>query len=350
MFGTCAKWSNARKRLRENMDSEIFFEKYTLSEESIVRLESIRKTMQDNIARANPVWRAIAGESEEKISSESEDSDNDDDAQMISSHSILEPSTQFYFSQVERIIPTADAENIAPLQKYDILESLCESLERNNGKFDFAQLESLSDEDLVSLINELAKKLSPKGIYNICQSMKDMTVEEKMKYLSILCTYLLLPKIIELEEPSRLLSSAISECVRKFPDEVQRFIFLPLLDTELKDTTLIITIINTFELEKKAVLLKEFLAFVKELKSWHIPVLQNLLSIRLDHDMIDNVIKLFLGKALYYSKDKNFGKLVLSFLKINTTLSQEQKNSMLEITIIHETLFKKPIENLLRNM
>lgn len=66
--------------------------------------------------------------------------------------------------------------------------------------------------------------------------------------------------------------------------------------------------------------------------------------------MIDKIIKLFSSKALYYSKDKNFGKLVLSFLKINTTLSEEQKNVMAEVVAVNETLFKKPIENILRNM
>lgn len=66
--------------------------------------------------------------------------------------------------------------------------------------------------------------------------------------------------------------------------------------------------------------------------------------------MIDKIIKLFSGKALSYSKDKNFGKLVLSFLKINTTLSEEQKSLMVEIAAINETLFKKAIENLLRKI
>lgn len=82
---------------------------------------------------------------------------------------------------------------------------------------------------------------------------------------------------------------------------------------------------------------------------WHISILQNLLSVRLDDSMIDEIIKLFSRKALYYSKDKNFGKLVLSFLKINTTLSEEQKSVMVEIAAVNETLFKKPIENILRN-
>ncbi|XP_032667984.1 uncharacterized protein LOC116842628 isoform X2 [Odontomachus brunneus] len=358
--GTCAKLSNMREQLRENMDWEIFFEKYTLSEETATRLESMKEKMQNNIAQANPMWKVITGESEEKMSSEdSEDSDNDDDkengsnVQMPFSQSTLEPSTQFYFTQVERTVQpivTAEKSATAPLQKCDILESLCESLERNNGKLDFAQLKNLPDEDIVPLVDELSKKSSSKGIYNICQSMNDMTIEEKMKYLNILCTHLLLPKIIQLEEPSRLLSSAIGECVKKFPNEIQQFIFVPVLNAELKDTTLISTIVNTFEQGKKRVLLEEFLTFVEELKPWHITVLQNFLSIKLDHDMISKVIKLFSEKALCYSKDKNFGKLILSFLKINTILSEEQKNLMLEIAAINETLFKKAIESILRNI
>lgn len=114
---------------------------------------------------------------------------------------MLEPSTQFYFTQVERIVQSTAAvekSTAAPLQKYDILESLCEGLERNNGKIDFAQLENLPDEDLVPLVDELVRKLSSKGIYNVCQSMNDMSIEEGMKYLHILCTHLLLPKVINI--------------------------------------------------------------------------------------------------------------------------------------------------------
>lgn len=63
-------------------------------------------------------------------------------------------------------------------------------------------------------------------------------------------------KIVELKEPSRLLSSAIRECIRKFPDEIQRLIYIPILNTELKDTTLITIIINAFDSQRKPVLLE----------------------------------------------------------------------------------------------
>ncbi|KYM96530.1 PREDICTED: uncharacterized protein LOC108779347 [Cyphomyrmex costatus] len=341
--------------MRENTDSEAFFQKYTLSEETMARLESIREALKDNIAQANPMWKLIAEQNEEEICSESEDSDDNDEpmdnneSQTNCDQSMLPPSTQFYFTQTERTIePQTSITGVS--QKCDILECACENLERNNGKLDFIQLENLSDEDLVPLVDKMARKLSPKGIYNLCLSMNDMTIEQRLKYLNIFCTHLLLPKIVELEEPSRLLSSAIVECIKIFPDEVQQLIFVPILNVELKDITLVTTIVNTFDQQRKIILLEEFLACVKELKLWHISVLQNILSVRLDHNMIDKIIKLFLEKALCYSKDKNFGKLILLFLKINTALTEEQKNVIAEIAVVNETLFKKLIENILKNM
>jgi len=50
------------KMMRENTDSEAFYQKYTLSEETMARLESIREALKDNIAQANPLWKVIAGQ------------------------------------------------------------------------------------------------------------------------------------------------------------------------------------------------------------------------------------------------------------------------------------------------
>jgi len=68
-------------------------------------------------------------------------------------------STQFYFTQVERTIIEPERSVGTLPQKCDILESACENLERNNGRLDFAQLDTLSEEDLISLMDEMAKKL-----------------------------------------------------------------------------------------------------------------------------------------------------------------------------------------------
>lgn len=105
------------------------------------------------------------------------------------------PSTQFYFTQAERTFIESEKSVTVSPQRCDILESACESLERNNGRLDFAQLENLSNEDLIPMVDEMARKLSPKGIYNLCTSLNNMTIEQKIKYLNILCTHLLLPKV-----------------------------------------------------------------------------------------------------------------------------------------------------------
>lgn len=113
------------------------------------------------------------------------------------------PSTQFYFTQTEKtFVETSDTSIAALPQRCDILESACESLERNNGRLDFAQLENLSNEDLIAVVDEMAGKLSPKGVYNLCASMNNMTIEQRIKYVNILCTHLLLPKV-----PNGLLSN-----------------------------------------------------------------------------------------------------------------------------------------------
>lgn len=59
---TCAKLRNARQLVRENMDSEVFFESYMLSEKTTTRLDFIRKRMKNNIAQADPMWKVIVGE------------------------------------------------------------------------------------------------------------------------------------------------------------------------------------------------------------------------------------------------------------------------------------------------
>lgn len=59
---TCARQCNVRELMQEDVNSEILFQKYTLSEETAARLESIREMLKDDIAQANPLWKVIAGE------------------------------------------------------------------------------------------------------------------------------------------------------------------------------------------------------------------------------------------------------------------------------------------------
>lgn len=118
---------------------------------------------------------------------------NESETQMVCEPVPL-PSTQFYFTQAEITIEPKNS-SATLSQRCDILECACENLERNNGRLDFTQLENLPNEDLVSLVKDMARKLSHKGIYNLYQSMNSMTVEQRLKYLDTFCTHLLLPKV-----------------------------------------------------------------------------------------------------------------------------------------------------------
>lgn len=187
------------------------------------------------------------------------------------------PSTQFYFTQVggNNIKDMTDREDIA-LQICDIIEVLYEGLERNNGKLEFVHLENLTNNDLIKVFIDLGEKLSIKGTYNLCLSTKDINLEEGIKYMGLVCTHVLLPKvlvaiyysllkinfiiytfiqIIKLEESSRLITSGIEECVEHFPDEVLKFIFIPILNIDLKDASIMNVIVNTFQPAKRSVLI-----------------------------------------------------------------------------------------------
>lgn len=187
------------------------------------------------------------------------------------------PSTQFYFTQAggNNIKDIEDRENNA-LQICDIIEVLYEGLERNNGKLDFVHVENLSNNDLVKVFIDLGEKLSVKGTYNLCLSTKNINPEEGIKYMGLVCTHVLLPKvldaiyysmlktnfvtcnfiqIIKLEESSRLIISGIGECVEKFPDEVIKFIFIPILNVDLKDASIMNVIVSTFKPANRSVLI-----------------------------------------------------------------------------------------------
>lgn len=103
-------------------------------------------------------------------------------------------STQFYFTQFDKSFHKNTKQEHVP--KFDITEYLLEGLECPNGKLDLNQLENLTDIEFMEIICNLEKKLSTSGIYNLCYTMNNMTLEQRMKYAEILHTHLLLPKVI----------------------------------------------------------------------------------------------------------------------------------------------------------
>lgn len=95
---------------------------------------------------------------------------------------------------------------------------------------------------------------------------------------------------------------------------------------------------------------REYLLHAKELKPWHLPILHNLISIKIDTITTDKLIQLLSKEALHFAKDKNFGKLLLLLIKMNVKFSEQQKNVLWEITNINQTLFKRPVQNILKTI
>ncbi|XP_043494425.1 uncharacterized protein LOC122519179 isoform X3 [Polistes fuscatus] len=337
----------------EIMEEQRSFGNYAISERALMKLETIKNALKDDICKADNRWTVIGNKKADNVDTDTEESDAMDiEESMDIMNATQLPSTQFYFTQVTRNHIKEDTEDKddTALKICDIIEVLYEGLERNNGKLDFVHLENLSNNDLIKVFTDLGEKLSIKGIYNLCLSTKDINLEEGIKYMGLICTYVLLPKIIKLEESSRLIISGIGECVDKFPDEVLKFIFIPVLNIDLKDASIINFIVSAFQPAKRSVLILEYVENTKELKEWHISILEILLSVKVDQTLFDKLIRLLLGQAVFFSTNMKFSKLLLSFLKANTITSEEQKDLLREIIEVNETFLKRPIENILRKI
>lgn len=59
------------------------------------------------------------------------------------------------------------------------------------------------------------------------------------------------PQIIDLVEPSRLMITIVQELVGKFPEDVREFIFTPMLNKQISDTSVFSAIINSHPLQQK---------------------------------------------------------------------------------------------------
>ncbi|KAK2581626.1 hypothetical protein KPH14_002128 [Odynerus spinipes] len=330
------------------MEDKRLFGNYAMSERGLMKLESIKDLLKEDICKADSRWMSIGKKKTKESSSDSEESNAMEVEETSCMHDEQLPSTQFFFTQIERSHNEEDLKQES-LQICDIIEVLYEGLERN-GKLDFVHIENLSNNELVQVFTDLGEKLSVEGTYNLCSSITDKDSEEGTKYMGFICTHVLLPKIIELEESSRSISSAVAECVEKFPDEVLKFIFIPVLNVDLKDASIINVIIDTLEPSKRSIPILEYVENAKELKEWHIPILETLLSVKVEPNIYDRLLSLLSEKAGFFSTNKKFGKLLLSFLKANSITSEEQKNLLWKIVEVNETFFKKLIENILKTI
>ncbi|XP_066589872.1 uncharacterized protein [Prorops nasuta] len=323
------------------------FEKVTLSNQILEKLKLIQKDLKDENVESSPLWATLwPKNNEEKPELEHEESSQASEDSQANNFSTYVPSTQFYFTQVER---TNNLENKVS-QINDVAESIYEGLEKSKGNLNFAYLENLTNKEIEKTFNDLGQRLSIKGVYNLCCSLKQMNVEQQIKFISFICSNILLPKIIALEEPSRTLSSAVIECVELFPEDLQKLILIPIANKDLIDYTIITSIIKHFSAERKFIFIIEFIETISELRKWHLSVLQITLFVKIDSSSKDKLINLLLDKALLFSKDKEFGKFLLSFVKTNSPFSDDQLESLKETVSLNESIFKRTLETILINI
>ncbi|XP_017876232.1 uncharacterized protein LOC108622693 [Ceratina calcarata] len=334
------------------MNEENIVKNYVLSQYTMDKLDRIREALKEDISNVDPSWSIISKkkEEEETIEDDSLNDSNKDCNNDVMDESDQFTSTQFYFTQTEKHFSKCIKQEDVRVSNSDITECLLEGLECSNGKLDLNQLENLTEVEVVEIVCGLEKRLSIQGTYNLCCSLNNIALGQRIKYASTFYSHLLLPKIIGLEEPSRLLSSILAESAQKCPEDIQNFIFVPLINVDLKDTTVVDAIINALEPQRHTILIREYLSNVKELKLWHLPILHTLITAKTDISTNDKLVQLLSGKAIEYAKDKNFAKIVLSFVKKNNEFSNEKKHMLWEISNVNETCFKKPIQNVLKNI
>lgn len=102
-------------------------------------------------------------------------------------------ATQYAFTQADRSISSIDSfTSIETLTDF-----IYEALERAKGKFDVNLLKDINDSEISIIVTDLGKKLSHKGIYNMCHSICAMQIELSERFIGFVCKDLLLTVVSE---------------------------------------------------------------------------------------------------------------------------------------------------------
>ncbi|CAG5099899.1 Similar to Protein C1orf43 homolog (Rattus norvegicus) [Cotesia congregata] len=309
------------------MNNSSYFGKYSLSEATINKLTNHEELLKPTYQSSDSAWHRLfnSEETEEEIEKKDESMEIDEVDEDESGDESMLPSSQFFFTQVQRKKPATPValQEIKGADLNNVVEILFEALEQSK-KLNTEFLKDLTDSEVLTVIEKLAERLNLNHTHDLCNSLCDMQGDCAVQYIKPICSKLLLQKIVDLEEPARIITLAVNKLMNKFLQDVQKLIFIPLVNADLKDTSVI--------------------------KVWHMSVIPALINIKIDNNLKDRLIQLLLDKSTTFSKDKNYSKFILSFIKLNPPFSGEQKSSLDEIVAINETIFKKAMESLLNKM
>lgn len=79
---------------------------------------------------------------------------------------------------------------------------------------------------------------------------------------------------------------------------------------------------------------------VRELKAWHIPILSYLLVNKMDNSLKGRLIKILSEKATNFATDPTYSLLIISFIRINSPFTDEQKSMLAEISAVNKSKHK----------
>ncbi|XP_044013943.1 uncharacterized protein LOC122856312, partial [Aphidius gifuensis] len=284
--------------------------------------------------------------------------DVDEQSQAVVNNNVTlsQETEEFFFTQSVKAhdSPAPVKINNDKSKLTDTISRIAETLEHKNGSLDYTHVVNFCDADVIIIVDTLSKELSLTGVDNLCKSLCDIEEAQAIYWIKTICSNLLLQKIIDLDKTSkdsRIYSTIIGKIFTKYPDAVQNLIIAPILNFDLKNTSVIEGITQFYSQQQRSNLILLISDNVKELKVWHISTLLPLLAdIKIENKDKDSLLGLLVNKASEFSNDKNYSKYVLKFIKLNCPYTEEQKSLLQEIVAFNKTIFSSSIKRIISNM
>ncbi|XP_043471506.1 uncharacterized protein LOC122504450 [Leptopilina heterotoma] len=306
-------------------------------------LKEIKDFISDKNINFNPAWFSIIGK---PLYQKNES--HQDKLHLENGHNLITSDdddvnneNQFFFTQAENVVHLEKTSINLPVE--DLIKCSIESLEHSNGRLNFLHLKALSDEDLSKVFGAFKEHLSENGVFNLCYSVCSMTIEQSQTFLPALSIHFLLPKITELENDSVLIKKGICDWALKFPNELRQLVLTEILNSEPKSINTIVALLKIFANQKDTSFLLEFADRTRELKQWHIFILNMFPVVRLEGCSRNKLLKLFIRKSNTFSDNKDYAKLIHSFAKTNAPFTEEERSMLAEIATLNRTIYKNLI-------
>lgn len=107
------------------------------------------------------------------------------------------PASQFICTQAPKAKPPVHVHHQRQEpQLNEVTEIIDESFEDLTEELNINNLKILNDKDIVKLVNKMSMRLNFNETYTLCNLICDMETDIAIQYLNIVCTKLILDKVI----------------------------------------------------------------------------------------------------------------------------------------------------------